>query len=308
MPSPNAASLGKYGDIPVSYYTGVPNIGVPIYTLKEGSIGLPVSLSYHASGVKIGEPSSSVGLGWSLQAGGMISRMIQGRADESTGGFLNVGPTLNTSGFDNYINPLAMANGSIDGEPDIFSFSVGGYSGKFYIGLDGVAVTIPKQDVSIQYFLSSGYGAGRLYKFKIKTPEGVSYEFGDDAVGVVSGTCIEYTQPEGSFLTASGWYLKKITSADSTSNITLSYVAEEYRMSARKSGGAVGGYITNNVGGSYVTRFHHIVQRILGGKETLDNLVLLHPNCHTSVHLNKTLIPLTQPRPPNGKRSGVPSV
>ena len=53
---------------------------------------------------------------------------------------------------------------------------------------------------------------------------------------------------------------------------------------------------------------HHIVQRILGGKETLDNLVLLHPNCHKSVHLNKSVLLFKLPRPPNGKRSGVPSV
>ena len=32
---------------------------------------------------------------------------------------------------------------------------------------------------------------------------------------------------------------------------------------------------------------HHIVQRLHGGKDTADNLVMLHPNCHTSVHLNK---------------------
>jgi RNA-directed DNA polymerase len=32
---------------------------------------------------------------------------------------------------------------------------------------------------------------------------------------------------------------------------------------------------------------HHIVQRIHGGKDTADNLVILHPNCHKSVHLNK---------------------
>ena len=32
---------------------------------------------------------------------------------------------------------------------------------------------------------------------------------------------------------------------------------------------------------------HHIIQRIHGGKDTSDNLVILHPNCHKSVHLNK---------------------
>jgi len=47
-PSPTAASLGKYSDIPVSYHTGVPNISVPLYTVTEGDLQLPISLSYHA--------------------------------------------------------------------------------------------------------------------------------------------------------------------------------------------------------------------------------------------------------------------
>ena len=68
--SPNAAALGRFGEYPVSTYTGVPSIGVPIYEVKAGSVSVPVSLNYHAAGVKITDVSSWVGLGWSLSAGG----------------------------------------------------------------------------------------------------------------------------------------------------------------------------------------------------------------------------------------------
>ena len=61
-PSANAASLGKYGDIPVSYHTGVPGISIPIYTVKQGNLSLPVTLSYHSSGIKVDELASWVGL------------------------------------------------------------------------------------------------------------------------------------------------------------------------------------------------------------------------------------------------------
>ncbi|MEJ0055848.1 MAG: hypothetical protein WDN75_09490 [Bacteroidota bacterium] len=47
--APNAASLAKFVDIPVSYYTGTPQIGIPIYEIKAGSLSLPVALAYHAS-------------------------------------------------------------------------------------------------------------------------------------------------------------------------------------------------------------------------------------------------------------------
>jgi hypothetical protein len=51
--SPDAAALGKYGNIPVSPYTGVPNISIPLYTIKSGDLTMPVSLSYHSSGNKV---------------------------------------------------------------------------------------------------------------------------------------------------------------------------------------------------------------------------------------------------------------
>jgi len=34
-PSPNAASLGMYGDIPVGHYSGVPNINTPLYEITR---------------------------------------------------------------------------------------------------------------------------------------------------------------------------------------------------------------------------------------------------------------------------------
>ena len=34
--SPNAAALGEYGEVPVSLFTGVPQIEIPIYTLQYG--------------------------------------------------------------------------------------------------------------------------------------------------------------------------------------------------------------------------------------------------------------------------------
>src|SRR5436190_2413763 len=80
--SPTAASLGKYADIPVSYNTGLPQVNVPIYTVKSGPLEMPISVSYHASGLKVNETSSWVGTGWSLNAGGMITRTVMGQPDE----------------------------------------------------------------------------------------------------------------------------------------------------------------------------------------------------------------------------------
>jgi hypothetical protein len=102
-PAPNAAALAQYVDIPVSKYTGVPSISVPIYTINTGGYELPISVSYHASGIKAQQEASSVGLGWALNAGGVITRQVRGIEDFiSTGdkrGFLKA-PSL--PAFGNY--------------------------------------------------------------------------------------------------------------------------------------------------------------------------------------------------------------
>ena len=52
-PSPTAASLGIYGAVPVGHYTGIPQIEIPLYEIKCGSLTIPISLSYHASGIRV---------------------------------------------------------------------------------------------------------------------------------------------------------------------------------------------------------------------------------------------------------------
>jgi hypothetical protein len=80
--SPEVAGLGKFGDIPVGEYTGTPNISIPIYVVKEGNLQLPISLSYHASGIQVSQEATWVGLGWNLIAGGNIAYVPVGGNDQ----------------------------------------------------------------------------------------------------------------------------------------------------------------------------------------------------------------------------------
>lgn len=81
-PSPTAQAFMRYGEIPVDYSTGVPNIEIPIFTLEGKKLKIPISISYHASGIKVNDVASEVGLGWVLNAGGIISRTVFGVRDE----------------------------------------------------------------------------------------------------------------------------------------------------------------------------------------------------------------------------------
>lgn len=81
--SPNAQNFERYGEVPVDYSTGVPNIDIPLYTIKGNKLTIPFSISYHASGIKVNDIASEIGLGWVLNGKGLISRTTNGRRDEA---------------------------------------------------------------------------------------------------------------------------------------------------------------------------------------------------------------------------------
>ncbi len=72
-PSPAATQMLRFGEYPVSLFTGQVDISVPIYTIEVNGISLPISLKYHASGIKYDDVSTGVGLGWMLDAGGLAT-------------------------------------------------------------------------------------------------------------------------------------------------------------------------------------------------------------------------------------------
>lgn len=210
-PSPNAYSLGKYGDIPVSLYTGIPNISIPLYNVDEKDFSIPISLSYHGGGIKVDETSSDIGLGWALNAGGVITRSIRGRAEYLSNGVLR--PTRadlplctncnNAANINNYVaqnNLSAIVDGQIDSEPDVFYYNFNGRTGKFYFDKNGVPLLEKNDALQISWMdaLSSNDEV-----FVIVDEMGIRYEFFEREFTY-------YGTNEG--LEISAWYLSKIVS------------------------------------------------------------------------------------------------
>lgn len=88
-PAPEVAAIGKFGLTPVDNFTGIPSISIPFYTIQEGTLDFPISLQYHAGGIKVKEDASEVGLGWALNATGSIVSMVRGKPDFPGGFQLN---------------------------------------------------------------------------------------------------------------------------------------------------------------------------------------------------------------------------
>jgi YD repeat-containing protein len=217
-PSPNVAALGKYGEIPVSLYTGVPNISVPIYEVTNGDLALSVSLSYHAGGIKVEEIASSVGLGWSLNAGGIIGRSVRGLPDEnyswSSQPPSNTVEAIMARGDVEEIQQFAddVNNGMRDGEADIYYFNFGKYSGKFFYDQNGNPHTFPQKN-----FLIAPTTGG----WKVTTEDGTDYFF-TEVEEVSSAGCTD------SAPVYTAWFLTKIESSDGKRVIMLTYEPAYY--------------------------------------------------------------------------------
>ena len=83
--SPEAAALHDAVNYPVEGNKGVPDISIPLYTVRYGKIAIPIVLRYSTSSAKVdGSTAPNVGFGWVLDVGGSINRMIKGKPDEAS--------------------------------------------------------------------------------------------------------------------------------------------------------------------------------------------------------------------------------
>jgi hypothetical protein len=220
--SPNATKSSNNLDVPVNYFTGMPNISVPIYSYSGGANGLAlkVALSYNPGGIRVNESATSCGLGWSLEAGGMVARTLRGLPDETeNNGYLH-SPSIPE---DFRANAANYYSDTIDAEADIFQYSCPGGSGKFMFGKNGSIISIPHSKVIIQpMFLSNNT---MLYGFRVITEDGVKYDFKLMSASFFSVAGAWGANPTNGFSKdyISSWHLTSIISAFNTDTITFHY-------------------------------------------------------------------------------------
>lgn len=224
-PSPDAAALGKYGEIPVGLYTGIPSVSIPIYEVKQGKISVPISLSYNGGGgIKVQEESGWAGLGWVLNAGGIITRTLREKDDlhnsqyfnsaypivDFNGGIsnprcrLDAEPTpAGTNGiFYGYFSS-SNAESLYEFQPDIFYFNFLNYSGKFIIDQsEGFHIIGKDENIKIEFINNAA--DQKVNGFIITLPDGLKCTF--------TPTAVTQQTSSGNNTYISSWNLKKIES------------------------------------------------------------------------------------------------
>ena len=224
--SPAAAGATKYSDYSVSYGLGLADISIPLYEVKSHSLTLPISLSYDSGGIRVDDVSGPAGLGWTLEAGGVITRTVMGLDDNTAVGW----PTRPSgdptdTGFQNYTYLSDVSTGAQDSAADLYSFNFCGHRGSFYIDWNTTPYTIiPTSATDLKIEVIS-------YGFKITDTDGTQYLFTQQET---SGRTTSITLPfygAGSspeeypqtMAPITAWYLTEIVAMDGTDTIKLYY-------------------------------------------------------------------------------------
>ena len=214
-PSPESMAFARYGQVPVSQSTGIPDISIPLFEIKSGKLSLPLSLSYHAGGIRVEDVATPEGLGWVLNGGAEISRTIVGLADERPAGFLHQTYRSRASLYNEYYGQSDsglhylqnLATGTWDAQSDIYNFSLLGASGKFVYD---TSYTIQYTPVDKQLVIKRNNATGN---FTIADEDGTMYYF-----DVTDSTLGQLTTD------ATTWHVSKIVSADKADTIAFSYM------------------------------------------------------------------------------------
>jgi len=224
--SPTSASFEKYGDYPANLYSGLPEISIPLYTIESGDLKIPITLSYHASGIKVDQAASWVGLGWTLSSGGTVSRTVNGLPDEERGYFYTYkhpGSYNQNSTQDVSELYATVVDKSIDTRPDIFSYNLPGYNGKFFFSkLDSLKVKmIPYSPIRIK---NTAVNVGvDTPKFSILDERGNSFILGNQ-YRETSFTTSTSSRPGKSATTS--WMLERMVSQNKHDTIRFTYTPQ----------------------------------------------------------------------------------
>ncbi len=253
--SPHAQEFAKYIDYPVDYSTGLTKNEIPIYAVNCGSLVLPISINYNFSGLIPSSETGTVGLGWNLNYGGIISRTIKGLPDERN--YNDTIPTdteiRNVTNKSAYFGFLSSTSADTDTEYDLFSYTLPNQSGHFIFGRGAdpsvlnTPILLPYRPVKITPSVVGSNNTELSFSFfDVFDEMGNQYRFGKS---IKSGSEIyEKYQYLSSSTTAqsgkSAWMLTEMISANKADTIFFEYES----------------ILNNGADTTWITKSHHIFQ------------------------------------------------
>ena len=220
-PTPKAMEETRYGSLPVDLNSGTLSFEIPVGSYSDQDFTIPISLRYSSGGLQPSRPSGEAGLGWSLSAGGSISREIIGLDDFKTGGYYYANHSYASASIyamSYSVVTLDSTYPSLDGThettSDIYHFTFPGHSGSFLIANDGTFQAYGTSGERGTYDISYDPSS---QAFTIRTSDGMAWRFGSSAInreillrqnGILETSAHALTSDEMSPVT---WLLDRIT-------------------------------------------------------------------------------------------------
>jgi hypothetical protein len=232
-----AASRGEA--VQVNNFTGIPSIGIPLFSYSgPNGLNFNAGLNYFAGGIKVNESPSAAGLGWNIEAGGVIARTVRGIPDDIVGNGFLYNAALPT---DTRPKTKRIVNRAEDAEMDIFQFNFAGRSGKFYIGKDTQCYMVPLSKMRINFTRkitdtvplpgddNSEYFDlySTIKNFTITTEDGTNYLFDvQESQTTYLPKCDSFgnVQSYKKVSYGTGWYLSRIYNSFSKDSIKIAYI------------------------------------------------------------------------------------
>lgn len=239
--SSNNGQVAVVSNTNVDLYTGKLQTSLPLYTLTSSDIQIPISLSYTGGGgIRPSDFNTLVGLGWSLNAGGSISRTVRGLPDDATNGYIgnsstslttnNVGalvvatfnnPTNVCSNFNN-VNNSKKNNALLDGEPDVFYIQTPFFSARFTMDQNGVPVFQNSSGLTVTHSLYKNSANSSNTGMVVTDDQGNQYYFGADSLSREQTSTMFFGK---AYRFVSTWYLNKIILFNSKDVVTFNYTS-----------------------------------------------------------------------------------
>lgn len=214
--TPEASAFREYGRFGTEGSDGSADISIPVYTVKDRDLRIPISLHYGGRGIRVDEEASWVGLGWDLPVGGCINYVAAGQYDflsrnAQWSDYLKVLDSNPATEFQlrsdlvGYNVREDLVNGL--GERDFYSVNILGKSFLFFTNpSDEKPVVIGSDDSDYSVSRSGADG------WSIKDCMGNIYEF----------SALEYTLTGGAGMRKSAWYMSSIETPEGAT-ATFSY-------------------------------------------------------------------------------------
>lgn len=238
--SPQVSDFIRYGNVPVSHYTGNLDFKVNLLEeLQDVEEVIPINLVYNSSGFIPNKLNDFVGHNWFLQYGGVVTREVNGRPDD----YYDPDTNIHQQGF---IFARYLSNSTIyekkdykkygsynyvfnDGRqnvellPDKFKFNINGISGSFYLGNSNQPVVSSNTNTNLKVDASRFNIQNKQQdvipsrsEFSIIDEYGNKYYFGGEMeylevtynLGSSNGRQEELRDQSNSQITA--WYLREI--------------------------------------------------------------------------------------------------